>query len=407
MERSLVDMTLELQNSYSHTVVTVKRGDTLRTLRIRLTDGGRPYPISPETSAVFTAVKPDGTHLYNTCLVEKDHVLYNLTSQTTALPGELKCEIRLYGPNGELLTTAAFDLVVTDTVYADGDESVLSSGEATALTRLMVEATAKILQMQAVLDNEVNHAVIDNSTLGENAWSAKKIADMLCPSFAHKAAVVTCAPLEGYPLAVVSTIDAQKNGAAWDKLTLSLSGRNLWNLPENLTWTENVGVKVSLPAGTYTVSYNTCDNGGATDAPCVRFWDNNRSLYLTAKTQKITLTKPETQIYLYTCGFSNANSKNVTATVTQLMLSAAGGSYQPYQGQIFTADLTGQNVTSGSFNWTTGQLTTSEGAVLQLTPVTLAAQAGENVLCSICGETAVTGKLDPVQLLTQLMQKEE
>ena len=218
MERSLFDMTLELQAGYSNASVTVKRGDTHRTLRIRLSDGGRPYSIQPQTQAVFTAVKPDGNHLYNICKVENDTVFYDLTPQTTNLAGELECELRLYDLKGGLLTSAAFRLWVEDTVYADGDETVASSGEATALTRLLEETEEKLEQMDQVLKDEVNRAIIDDSAIGKDAWSSKKIADMFCPAFQTQGAHPTCQPLEGYPLEAVSTIAPKAGGDLWEQM---------------------------------------------------------------------------------------------------------------------------------------------------------------------------------------------
>ena len=175
MERSFYDMTLELQDDYSCNAVTVKRGDTHRTLRFRLSDGGRPYTPADGCKAVFTAVKPDGTHLYNTCLLEKDVIFYDLTPQTTAVPGDLACELRLYGEKGELLTTAAFQMTVADTVYADGDEGVASSGEATALTKLVNRAEENVSQMEQLLKK---YELIEDFTLEEAAAKIIRNTDL-------------------------------------------------------------------------------------------------------------------------------------------------------------------------------------------------------------------------------------
>lgn len=180
MERSVIDITLDLTRSYSPETVTVKRGDTYRSLRIRLADGGRPYPIESNCTAVFTAVKPDGSHLYNACRVE-DAILYDLTPQTTAIPGQLECELRLYGENGALLTSAAFVLTVADTVYADGDENIASTGEATALTKLLVKTEEKLDQVEDALQSiaplQKTYELIEDVTLTEDVESFTRTAD--------------------------------------------------------------------------------------------------------------------------------------------------------------------------------------------------------------------------------------
>lgn len=60
--------------------------------------------------------------------------------------------------------------------------------------------------------------VCDN-IIGPYGWSSKNIVDKLCPAFEESGTLVTCWPVEGYPLEVVSTINDK--GEAWDKITLT------------------------------------------------------------------------------------------------------------------------------------------------------------------------------------------
>lgn len=45
---------------------------------------------------------------------------------------------------------------------------------------------------------------IDDSVLGDAPWSAKKIVDTLCPAFTKTGNMITCTPVEGYPLTVAA-----------------------------------------------------------------------------------------------------------------------------------------------------------------------------------------------------------
>ena len=45
-------------------------------------------------------------------------------------------------------------------------------------------------------------AMIDDSAVGEAAWSSKNTVDKLCPAFTESGPVVLCEPVEGYPLEV-------------------------------------------------------------------------------------------------------------------------------------------------------------------------------------------------------------
>lgn len=55
-------------------------------------------------------------------------------------------------------------------------------------------------------------ARIDDSVVGSDAWSGKQIIDRLCPAFSEKGAAVTCKPMQGYPLSVISHIEPVQEG---------------------------------------------------------------------------------------------------------------------------------------------------------------------------------------------------
>jgi len=52
----------------------------------------------------------------------------------------------------------------------------------------------------------------DDTKVGDGSWSAKKLIDTLCPGFAVTGKAVSCYPVEGYPLEVVSTILPRQEG---------------------------------------------------------------------------------------------------------------------------------------------------------------------------------------------------
>lgn len=137
MMDSCIRMNLDLQQTDMQITLRAKRGDTGRLLRITLSNEGVPYWIAPDCYAVFTGKKPDGTVIYNQCEIENNEILYRFTEQTCAVPGRIPAELRLYGTEGKLLTTAGFQLEVHDTVYHP--EDVLSQDEMDALDSLVLE----------------------------------------------------------------------------------------------------------------------------------------------------------------------------------------------------------------------------------------------------------------------------
>ena len=145
-------ITLDIHQTGKPATVTVKRGDTGRAIQITLTDGGFPFPFSQDCYAVFTAKKPDGTVLYNNCVIEGDTIAYTFTPQTTSVCGIVRCEVKLYGGDDKLITSPVFLLMVQETVYNEGD-TVESADEITALTTLVSEANSLIQTVEGKLEN--------------------------------------------------------------------------------------------------------------------------------------------------------------------------------------------------------------------------------------------------------------
>lgn len=153
MNRSVYNITLDLHDIVSQRELYAKRLDNSRSIRITLQEGGKPYEISNDCTAVFTADKPDGTLLYNECRIDGSTIIYDITEETTTAVGRLNCEIKLYGSDGGLIITSpSFVIRTGDTVYNDGDV-VDSTSEFSALTKLVTDATGLINEVQDKLDN--------------------------------------------------------------------------------------------------------------------------------------------------------------------------------------------------------------------------------------------------------------
>ena len=149
---SITRITLNLQETNTMVSIRAKRGDTGRKLLIHLCDGSIPYHISDECYATFTAKKPDGTKINNPCSIENNVIIYEFTEQTCAAVGTMKAEIRLYGADDKMITSACFLINVHDTVFRDGDE-VSSEGEMGTLDALIADASALIQEVEQKLEN--------------------------------------------------------------------------------------------------------------------------------------------------------------------------------------------------------------------------------------------------------------
>ena len=151
MINSYYKISLDIQDHGSHVSLKAKKGDTGRILKITLVDGGKPYKITSECLAVFTAKKADGTIIYNGCSIIDNAIFYVFTEQTALSVGTSNCEIKLYGSDEKLLTSASFTLIIEDTVLNESD--LLSMNEVTALTKLVSDANTIIQEVNRKLAN--------------------------------------------------------------------------------------------------------------------------------------------------------------------------------------------------------------------------------------------------------------
>ena len=138
MNYSNYRITLDIRKTVSNVQLTAKKGDAGRKVYITLSDKGKPCEISEESYAVFAGVKPDGKLLYNKTTIENNTIIYEMTQQTTAVPGLVACEVKLFDSMSNLLTSPKLTILVDDTVVPD--EEIVSKDEITAFAELVFEA---------------------------------------------------------------------------------------------------------------------------------------------------------------------------------------------------------------------------------------------------------------------------
>jgi microcystin-dependent protein len=66
--------------------------------------------------------------------------------------------------------------------------------------------------------------LIDDNTIGADAWSSKNIVDRLCPPISETGLVAQCDAVEGYPLDVQAKESGEVSG-----ITVTVCGKNLYN----------------------------------------------------------------------------------------------------------------------------------------------------------------------------------
>lgn len=130
--------TLDIKKDGIQKNLHMRQGDIKsQRIAIQLFSGAFPYDIEGVTSATFRARKPDGSIIFNDCVVTEHGVEYQVTSQSIAAAGGVECMITLCGPSGETLGTPRFLIEVEEAICSDSE--IESTNEFTALQIAMAD----------------------------------------------------------------------------------------------------------------------------------------------------------------------------------------------------------------------------------------------------------------------------
>ena len=249
----------------------------------------------------------------------------------------------------------------------------------TAISVEKVEQTKEATESEGV--NELTITLTDGSTFkflvrnGEKGDTPieeiekveNQIIDKLCPSFTESGAMVTCEPIEGYPLTVTA-----EEGAT----TITRCGKNLlsedWKVFGNYT---DKYFYLDLKPGKYVIA---AERNAPTDFYLRKLMDG-----ATADTKYLLMSTNDTEFHniafevtatageqwVIRCG-SQVNINNVKWV--QIEVGSKFTSYEEYRGEAFAV----------------GE--------------TIPALQGVNHIFADVGEVTVTGKADPVAIIEKL-----
>lgn len=165
---------LDLLRGGNQGYIRVKRGENgARRLAIALYMHSVPYMADAGTTAVFRAIKPDNTQLFNSATITDNVVTVGLTTQTVASLGTVRCELSIYGMNNELLYSPQFDVIVEDYLYSD--TAIESTDEYTNLTEAL-STVNNIVSTEAARVAAENQRVA-NETARVSAEAARASAE--------------------------------------------------------------------------------------------------------------------------------------------------------------------------------------------------------------------------------------
>lgn len=189
---------------------------------------------------------PDGSVAFE---IDGNVVRAKLTPQMLNVPGFVSAVIRIESNSGNE-RAITFPFVVN--VHADPGANVEQSEDYYSVQN-WDDVNSKFAEIEELL--ETAGTGIDDTVISkESTWSSKNTVDKLCPSFTESGDVVTCEPLEGYPLEVITKLPTE-NGVS--KITLQHGGGD-----ESNEYTVDLGDSYSNGSYNWTTGeLNTEDEG--------------------------------------------------------------------------------------------------------------------------------------------------
>lgn len=144
MDALVLKINLDCLRKDSQAIINAKVGEANgRKVVFTLYEGRTAFFVPAEATAILRAQKPDGTILYNHCVIDDGKVEYTITSQTVAVAGVYACELQI-SSGGRIIYSPYVTLNVMDNLYSDAE--VESSNEFSELD----EALKKLPSLEVI-----------------------------------------------------------------------------------------------------------------------------------------------------------------------------------------------------------------------------------------------------------------
>ena len=113
MNNSTYRFSLDLDKQDSQEYVTVRKGDTAKSLSVMIKESGTPYIIAAGATVTLSAKKPDGTYITADCTAEDNRINVVLPATFTANIGEIEACFGITDGSAALYTPP-FTICVSD-----------------------------------------------------------------------------------------------------------------------------------------------------------------------------------------------------------------------------------------------------------------------------------------------------
>ena len=161
-------LTLDVNSTDSYKYVYgIQFDNKSRILIIKLEESGKPFTPPPKCTAMFRCLKPDGTSVLNSAIINSDGtIIAELTNQVLAVKGEVEADISLI--EGETVLSSATFKIEVEKVPASANQAI-STNEFLILNQKIAEvnnAIDSITNATEIADEALNRAKMLESYIG-------------------------------------------------------------------------------------------------------------------------------------------------------------------------------------------------------------------------------------------------
>lgn len=136
--------TLDMHVAHSQIAIPVTVGDTGKIFYINLSDGGEPIKIADGSLAMLTIRRPTGTFLQAFCPIKNNStIVYDFmqNENTAVVEGIHNCELALYSPTSEIISTPKFTMIVSQKVVNDDSLNITDEDRNAVAAMIGAEAS--------------------------------------------------------------------------------------------------------------------------------------------------------------------------------------------------------------------------------------------------------------------------
>lgn len=188
---------------------------------------------------------------------------------------------------GDISTKA--NAAVNNAAFEEGKLKVNKNDGASTETEVVdssLTKSGKAADAKVTGDALAGKAVIDDTTVGTDAWSSKHLVDMLCPPLEETGNPVQCYPVANYPLGVVTSWEPVQEGSGdpspenirtingRDSVTVERRGENLIKYPAA---GKTNGIEITVDGSKLTVK-GTCPSSTSIKSDAVYYPDGEYTL---------------------------------------------------------------------------------------------------------------------------------